>query len=148
MIIRERLVYDMVASDSYYRGEAAKTNALMQVSEESKEALRDLFKGALDDVVVMMNCFFGECVQQTSEIDGFLVVDLKAKAPAMWVAGLTAELNGCIHEYLADVVAVKWLEKFGANVSGKGVDRKLRLLMNRRRKPKAEDYREIKIIEV
>ncbi len=148
MIIRERMVYDMVASDSYYRGEAVKTNALLQVSEESKEAVRDLFKGALDDVVVMMNCFFGECVQQTSEVDGFLVVELKAKAPALWIAGLTSELNGCIHEYLADVVAVRWLEKFGVSVAGKGVERKLRLLMNRRRMPMPEDYRDIKIIEV
>ena len=42
MIIKERIVYDMVASDSYYRGEALKGNALMEISEESKEAVRDL----------------------------------------------------------------------------------------------------------
>ena len=148
MIIKERIVYDMVASDSYYRGEALKGNALMEISEESKEAVRDLFLGGMSDLQAVINCFLGECTQVIDEEEGFLVVNVRVKVPVLWPVTLCDALSAAMYDYLAESVARRWLEKFGVVVAERDVTTKLRALMNRRRMPDVQDYKGIKIIEI
>lgn len=148
MIIKERQVYDIVASDSYYRGEAEKVNALMQISEETKDAVRDLFLAAVNDLVALTNSFLGECSTTIDKEDDFLVVTLSIKAPTLWPVKLCGELSGCMYDYLAESVAKRWLEKWGVRISERDILYKLRSLMNRRRMPELQDYKDIKIIEI